>query len=227
MTSPIRVYLICDNELGGEAMSTALAARETLTVAGATKRFSEALVALESEAVDIALVDATDVGARALELVRVLADALPDVKLLTLGLDSPQQVLDFLEAGANGYAMKNDPLAAVIKAIAAVAAGRPACSPRITAMVFARIVELKRRESLSAPDETPGTLSARENQVLRLLALGLRNKEIAQRLGIALCTAGNHVQRILDKLEVHRRRDAIRRAYEQGLIDGALPLSPI
>ena len=62
--------------------------------------------------------------------------------------------------------------------------------------------------------------------MLRLLASGLRNKEIAQRLGIALSTAGNHVQRILDKLEVHRRRDAIRRAYQHGLLDGALPLAP-
>ena len=238
MTSPIRIYLVSDNELAGEAMGTALAADDRLSLAGTASHFPTAYpfcaapdrvvgdrVVGDQVACDVVLVDATDAGDRALELVRSLADADPCLKPLPPGLASARQVVDFLEAGASGYAMKHDSLAAVVRTIAAVAAGRPPCSPRITALVFARIVELKRQQGFTAP-RTAAALSARERQVLRLLASGLRNKEIAQRLGIALSTAGNHVQRILDKLEVHRRRDAIRRAYQHGLLDGALPLAP-
>ncbi len=224
----IRIYLISSNELACEALGAALARSEDLSLEGRASHFPvrhcskiEALADLE---VDIVLIDATQAATPALEFFRELAEEHPGAKLLPLGLEGPRQAVDFLEAGAAGYAVKQDSLARVIETIHAVAAGRPPCSPRIAAMGFARTRELGRGRS--APPSPPGrTLSAREAQILRLLALGLANKEIAKRLGIALSTAGNHVQRILEKLAVHRRRDALRRAYEQGLLEGAL--SPI
>lgn len=214
MTVPIA--LIANNDLAGEAMGRALAAGGDVALVATATRFADAGTAFAAMTGGVVLVDATDEAARALELVRELSATRGDLRYLPLGLKDPEEAVDFLEAGAGGYLTRDASLAEVRRTIAAVAAGSPPCSPRVTALVFARLAELRRRRRPGPPPAA--ALSERETEVLELLAGGLRNKEIARRLGIAAATAANHVQSVLAKLGVHRRRDAVRRGVELGLI---------
>lgn len=223
MKAPARVYLLAAHELTLEAISTALEAAQGVSQVGAAKDLRQALRDLANLDVDVVVIEASD-GDResALARVRELADAHPRLKVLPLGLSSPRQAVSFLEAGAGGYVMKEDPWSRVPEVIEEVLRGRAACAPRVAALVYARLAELSSRERRGQIARKVEKLSARETQVLRLVASGLRNKEIARRLGITMSTAANHVQKVLGKLGVHRRRDAIRRACSQGILDGSM-----
>ena len=229
--SPIRVSLVAASRLAEQAVAGLLATRPGVAVAGSARGFEEARRELGTLAVDVVLIEpAGDETAlsEALEWIRELAERRRELKLLPQGLDGERQVVRFLEAGAAGYALKSDSADRVLAAIEGAARGRAACAPRVAALVFARLAELSRGRGYGLPASGlpaasrrvgPERLSRREAEVLALLARGLRNKEIAYRLGIALSTAGNHVHKIFRKLGVRRRRDAVRHAYRRGLLD--------
>ena len=225
---PIRVFLVAATHLAEEAMGAVFESRPGLALAGSARSFGGALRRLETLAVDVTLIDPSSRdGAlgEALAFTRELKSRRPELKLLPLGLAGDGQVLSFLEAGAAGYTLRSDGASQVLAAIEGAMSGRAACTPRLAALVFARLAELSRRRAADLPAMSAGVgpqpLSRREQQVLALLAGGLRNKEIAGRLGIALSTAGNHVQKVLTKLGAHRRRDAVRQAMRRGLLDGS------
>lgn len=221
---PIRVYLIAASHLAEEAVSALLSAHRGLVLAGTTGSTADAARQLEAlpEPADVVLIDAAAEreGLSALALTRELGER-PGLRLLPLGLAGEGEALRFLEAGAAGTTLKSDSAEQVMAAIVGVAKGRAPCTPRLAAKVFARLAELSRRRVADGP-ALDRQLSRREEQVLALLAVGLCNKEIARRLGIALSTAANHVQKILSKLGVRRRHDAVRHAYRRGLLDRSL-----
>jgi DNA-binding NarL/FixJ family response regulator len=142
----------------------------------------------------------------------------PEVKLIALGLDQEDDsVVDFIEAGAQGYVLKGASPDGLVEVIRSVHGGRTHCSPGVVASVLARIAAL----SGMRPDPQPRSiepLTLREREVLGLLAAGLGNKEVGRRLHITVQTVKNHVHRILEKLQVHRRREAVRLAYDLGLL---------
>ncbi len=229
----MRIYLFAGHELMLETLRAALDDTSGLECVGAAGHLSRVFDDLEQLDVDIVVVEASDTG-RSLEQVRELADARPGLKLLAVGVAGAREAVRFLEAGASGYLLQKDPWSQVREAAAGILAGKVSCGPRVAALVYRRITELSRadeqcREGITRAElsrhrrrrdaESSGSLSRRETQVLRLLALGLRNKEIARHLGIALSTAANHVQRVLEKLGAHRRRDAVRHACRLGLVE--------
>jgi DNA-binding NarL/FixJ family response regulator len=130
--------------------------------------------------------------------------------------DQEEAILKFIEAGASGYLLKEASWEELLETIEAVRLGRTVCSARITAAVFQRVCRLSQTTS-KRPIDREEELSERQREILDMIALGLVNKEIAQRLGIAVCTVKNHVHNILDKLRVPHRRAAIRYAREAGL----------
>ena len=225
MRAPIRVYLLACRELMLETLRAALGSSSELACVGAAKTTRQADGDLERLGADVVLIEGSD-ARRSLAQVRALAEAHPRLKILVVGVEGARRAVSFLEAGAGGYLMKQEPWSRVAETVEGVLAGRVPCAPRVAALVYRRLAELSRAEPVPARDPAAGAppeeLSRRQRQVLRLLARGLRNKEIAQRLGIAMSTAANHVQRILEKLGAHRRRDAVRRACRQGLLDPAL-----
>lgn len=231
MSETIRIYLLAGHELMLETLRAALDDTGGLRCVGTAGSLSQALGDLADLKVDVAVVEASDAG-RSLEQVRELAEAYPDLKILAVGLAGARQAVSFLEAGASGYLLKSQPWSEVRETARGILAGRTPCSPRVAAMVYRRIAELSRTEIVRAelsrrrhPEPAEAQkLSRREAQVLRLLALGLRNKEIARHLGIAMSTAANHVQKILNKLGTHRRRDAVRHACRLGLLELPAPL---
>jgi two-component system nitrate/nitrite response regulator NarL len=141
----------------------------------------------------------------------------PDAKIIAVGLDQEdEKVVDFAEAGALGYVLKGETLAGLVETIRIVHRGQTPCSPRIVASVLARIASLSRLPAVAPPEVEP--LTAREREILALLAAGLGNKEVGRRLRITVQTVKNHVHRILEKLRCHRRREAVRLAYDLGLL---------
>jgi DNA-binding NarL/FixJ family response regulator len=156
----------------------------------------------------------------------------PDAKIIAVGLDEEEdeQIVDFAEAGALGYVLKGATLDELIETIQRVHQGETLCSPRILAAVVARITSLARMEP-EPPARQVEPLTAREKEILALVAAGLGNKEVGRRLRITVQTVKNHVHRILEKLQCHRRREAVRLAYDLGLLtepqDGPRPLGAL
>ena len=177
--------------------------------------------------VDVVLIDSSHRD-EALAAAWRVGEELPGAKLLILGIEQEDEgVLDFVEAGAHGYLLKGASAADLAAAIHDVHAGRTRCSPRIAAAVLARIGRLGELDRADRAERQPAAgpheaLTGRELDILRLLADGLSNKEIALRLSISLSTVKNHVHNLLVKLAVRRRREAIRFAYEQGLLPDLL-----
>ena len=132
--------------------------------------------------------------------------------LTTFGLD--EYVVGALRAGASGFLLKESPPEDILRAIHIVAAGEALIAPEVTRAVIDELARRPRRPDLSGPLET---LTPREHEVLRLLAEGLSNAEIADRLVVGEGTVKTHVARILAKLGVRDRVQAVIYAYEAGV----------
>lgn len=167
----------------------------------------------------ILLIDASIDPAEALALTWSSRERFPEAQMMILGLErEDESVLEFIEAGAAAYLLKSASPARLVEALRFLRDGQVHSSPRIAAAVVERIAALEKDRRETPPPMIQDPLTARELEILSLMARGLRNKEIARALRISLPTVKNHVHSILDKLRVHRRRDAVRLAYEIGLL---------
>ncbi|OBB44637.1 response regulator transcription factor [Mycobacterium sp. 852002-51961_SCH5331710] len=131
----------------------------------------------------------------------------PSVRVIVLGMteDDEQEIVSCAEAGAAGYHLRSDSLDDLLLLIRKVAAGESMCSPRVSAILLRRLSEVASQRQ--SPDKEL-VLTAREVQILKMLELGLSNKDIAQELCIALHTVKNHVHNLLTKLGVSSRTHA-------------------
>jgi DNA-binding NarL/FixJ family response regulator len=151
-----------------------------------------------------------------LEATRRILAADERVRILILTtFDLDEYIYDALRAGASGFVLKDDPPEQLLAAIRTVAAGDALLSPSVTRRVISRFTKLPSRMPPTGFDE----LTTREQEVLRLLAQGLSNAEIGIQLYIGESTVKTHVTRILQKLEVRDRAQAIVFAYRTGLVD--------
>ena len=149
-------------------------------------------------------------------MIRNLRDRFPEVKLLLLGRgDTDKQILEYLQSGARGYISRHQSLADLLSALEVVARGEMVCSPQVAHVLFGRLSDLgrerRRREKLDFLQ-----LTAREIEVLSLIADGLSNQEIAERLCLSVHTVKNHVHKILETLGVSSRWAAVSHAYSKG-----------
>ena len=203
MTAPIRALLLAPGRLFADALQVALS-DGPVVVAAATADPEEAVALISSLGPGVVLVHAAAAGPL---VIRRLARA-GAAPVVALGVvDREEDVLAVLEAGAVGYVLHRASLADAVATIEAVGAGRTVCSPRVLAAVFRRLCELSARGLAAGRGDS---LSAREREVMGLIARGLANKQIARTLGIAVCTVKNHVHNLLEKLGVDRRRAAAR-----------------
>ncbi len=190
--------------------------REALT-ASLTSYEGLATTALPGEA-GVVLIDAASDLQGALVQTWEARELWPEAKLIVLGLDAEDEgIVDFIEAGAQGYLLKGSSPDDLVAVIRAVHEGRTPISPRVVASVLERIADLAGTRPEPLPRDTE-PLTLREGEILALMAAGLSNKEVGRRLRITAQTVKNHVHRILEKLQVHRRREAVRLAYELGIL---------
>ena len=216
MTPPIGVFIVSRNRLFADSLVSLLGKRDELRVVGLAPDAEQML-----DGAEVLLFDAAGDGAEngdALARLRGACERGAGCKAIVLGLPGAgEQLIDFIEAGALGYALQGSSPDELVEAIRAVHAGRSRCSPEVAAAVVVRIAELERRRvRIDRREREP--LTAREREVLRWMATGRCNKEIGGRLRISVQTVKNHVHSILAKLGARRRREALRVAYEIGVL---------
>lgn len=224
---PIRVAIVDDQELVRAGFRALLDAEPGVEVVaeGATGRAAVDLVV--EHAPDVVLMDIRMPGTNGIDATRRIRDldSPPEVLILTT-FDTDENVFDALEAGAAGFLVKDTPPIQLIQAVRAAAAGHAAISPATTRrlvdyLVAARISmdrDTDRGSDEPAFPEQVASLTAREREVLELIALGGSNREIAARLTISELTAKTHVSRVLTKLGVTSRVQAAALAYRSGLV---------
>jgi DNA-binding NarL/FixJ family response regulator len=222
MQSSIRVAVVSEERMFREALTVSLASYEGIHIADIAGIAGIADLAEDvadaTDAVDVVLIDATPDPRAALAQMCQARERWPEAKRIVLGLDQEDEtVVDFIEAGAQGYVLKGASPEGLVEVIRGVHQGRTACSPAVVASVLARIAALEEMQTDPLPRSVE-PLTLREGEVLGLLAAGLGNKEVGRRLCITVQTVKNHVHRILEKLQVHRRREAVRLAYDLGLL---------
>ncbi|HEX7182753.1 MAG TPA: response regulator transcription factor [Thermoanaerobaculia bacterium] len=213
----IRLVIADSHQLFRECLATALAASGGIDVIAEVESCEEALGKLPAGAADVLLLGLDGDGNGDPDPATVLG-RFPQLKLLLLGRDDPEELaLRYLEAGAKGYLLRDQSLRELQAAIEAVARGETACSPRLARSLFSRLGELgrarRRRDQLELYQ-----LTAREMEILCLIADGLSNHEIAQRLFLSVHTVKNHVHKILDTLGVPSRWAAVTYALQKGWI---------
>src|SRR5215471_12679127 len=221
MKQPIRVGIVHDHRLFSDVVTALLHQEEEIALIGEAALDLDGMVLMgHALAFDVVLIDATMASINAAHVTREIKRAAPAVQVIVLGVEyCEEDVLQFIEAGASGYILKNASYTELLYTIKAVYRGLTLCSPRIAALVFARIAALTREQS-QRPRLYQVHLTRREREVLQLMALGCRNGEIAHQLDVALDTVKRHVANICKKFQVHGRRAVIQRAHEHGMLMG-------
>ena len=210
----IRVVLVDDHAILRSGLRRVLDAEPDIEVVGEAESADRAVFEAISNKPDVVVMDLMMPGKSGIEGMPAVLQAVPEVKVLVLSMqDDPRYVREAFEVGAAGYVLKEAADTEVVGAIRAVAAGESYVHPALGArLVAAEAQERKRAEA--------DPLSEREREVLRLLALGHTNQEIAKMLYISVRTAETHRAHIMQKLRLSSRAELVRYALENGLIEG-------
>ena len=211
----IRVMVVDDHEVVRSGLKAILEPEEDLDVVGEAASAVEAVQRVDSVLPHVILMDVRMEGTTGVEACRLIKSAHPEVNVLMLtSFGEEEAIMSSIVAGASGYLLKNVGRADLLKAIRSVAGGQNLLDPSVTGKVMERLAQLTAREQERAVEE----ISQREKEVLVLVAQGLTNREIADKLVISENTARNHVSRILDKLGFSRRSQAASFAAQHGLL---------
>jgi two-component system nitrate/nitrite response regulator NarL len=215
---PVRVMLVDDHSLVRAAVRQAISGGDVELVAEAATAEDAFALALSIRP-DILLLDINLPGMKGLQMLDEIAPRLPETKVVMLTVsDSERDVVDAIARGASGYLTKDLSPEALLRALKGIHAGELGMSRRMAAAVMQHFVDAARRgRGAGAGSDGPMEgLSPRENDVLRMLAEGLTDREIASALIISPRTVETHVSNILHKLAVRNRAEAAQRYREGG-----------
>ncbi len=219
MSDQIRVLIADDQQLVREGLHLLLDLIPGICVAGEARDGVEAVEQAQKIGPDVVLMDVQMPKLDGVAATRRIQETCPGTKVIILTtFDDDEYVFEGLRAGAVGYLLKDVPSEQLAQAIRAAARGEAFIHPSVTRKVVAELTRLTEREHVRREQPLVEPLSPREMEVLSLLAEGLSNQEIAERLVIAHGTVKNHVSNILSKLNVHNRTQAVLRAQEIGLL---------
>lgn len=204
------VFLVEDHAFTRDGLRVAIEREPGLHVIGEARSGEEALEALTSIQTEVVVLDIGLPGIDGIETCRLLKQQNPNIRVVMLTAHQLEtQVLAALASGADAYCLKSTDPAGLIVAINAAVLGSAYLDPQIAHLVLDRI---------NVPNMEGSVLSKRELDVLRLIADGLGNKEIATRLEISLSTVKTHIEDILQRLKVSDRTQAAVKAVRQGLL---------
>jgi DNA-binding NarL/FixJ family response regulator len=213
---PIRVLIADDQRVVRDGLTMLVGLIEGVEVIGTASDGVEALARAKAELPDVVLMDLRMPHMEGAQATRELVAALPGTRVLVLTTYADDESLfPALQAGARGYLTKDASAEEIEQAIRAVAAGRTHLDP----VVQQRLLETVQSPTGTAtePDQQPDELTARESEVLKLIASGLSNAEIAESLVVSNATVKTHINRIFAKIGARDRAQAVRYAYERGI----------
>jgi DNA-binding NarL/FixJ family response regulator len=210
------VLVVDDNRVVRDALAGLLVGDSHVRRVTSTGLGSETLQVIEEARPDLVLLPA--VGQPTIDLTRAITRRFADARVVILGMkEAADTVTEAVEAGAAGYVPENASVEEFLEVIRLVSRGETRVPPQIAASIFSRLASLAaaRRASDRARDIK---LTPREIEILRLVAEGLTNKEIAARLHVEHQTIKNHIHNILERLSLQRRQQAVQYAWETGLL---------
>ena len=208
-----RVLIVDDHAVVRSGLKLVLESEEGIEPVGEAGSARDAIFEARSTKPDVILLDVVMPDQSGIEVIPTLLKENPEAKVLVLSMqDDPQYVREAFAAGASGYVLKEAADREVVAAVREVAAGGRYVHPELGARLVTAESEERRRA-----EEDP--LSERESEVLRLLALGHTNQEIAKQLFISVRTAETHRSHIMQKLRLSSRAELVRYALERGLLE--------
>ena len=212
----VSVCLVDDQTLVRQGIRSLLELSDDIRIVGEAADGAQALELIPQTKPDVVLLDMRMPGMSGLDVLTALAarGEVPPTIILTT-FDDDQLVLAGLKAGARGYLLKDVSLEQLVDAVKAVASGGSLVQPVVTQRLLAG---LERMQNDFTSLDRPDPLTERETEILRLMAGGYSNKEIANSLGVAEGTVKNHVSNILSKLGVRDRTRAVLKAFEIGIV---------
>jgi two-component system, NarL family, response regulator NreC len=209
----IRVLVVDDHAVVRSGLRMLLDAQEDVEVVGEAGDGRNAIFQARALKPDVVLIDIVMPGQSGLEVTPRILQDVPETKVLVLSMqDDPRYVHEAFEAGASGYVLKEAADTEVVQAVREVAEGRRYVHPALGARLIQAEADARR-----AAEDDP--LSDREREILRLLALGHTNQEIAKMLYISVRTAETHRAHIMQKLRLTTRAELVRYALERGLLE--------
>jgi two-component system NarL family response regulator len=222
---PIKLLVVDDHNLFRQGLIRILQDDDQLQIVGQAGNGQEALIQVERLQPDVVLMDLNMPVLSGPEAVRALGERFPSIPVIMLTVsERDEDLFDAIRAGARGYLLKNVGMDELIDAIRRVQAGEAIIAPSMAL----RLLEEFRTLASQAPAEPHQLegLSDRETDVLRLVAQGYSNREIADALSLSEHTVKSHLQSILDKLQLRSRAHAAAYAVQAGLVRDVQPRTP-
>ena len=215
---PIRVLVVDDQELFRRGLTMLLAIEPGIEVIGEAGDGVEGTTLATTAAPDVILLDIRMPKRSGIEACLAIKDAVPSAKIIMLTVsDEEADLYEAVKSGAAGYLLKDSSIEEVAQAVRVVADGQSLISPSMAVKLIDEFKQMSRPER----EHVPGglRLTERELEVLRLVAKGMNNREIARQLYISDNTVKNHVRNILEKLQLHSRMEAVMYAVREKLLD--------
>jgi DNA-binding NarL/FixJ family response regulator len=217
-TKKLRILVADDHELVRRGIRELLRARRGWSVVGEAMNGREAVEKANRLKPDVAILDISMPDLDGLQATRQIREAAPGIHVVVLTMhESDQMVRRVLDAGALGYVLKSDLAAQLVKAVKSVSAGKLFLTPRVSDIVLKGF--LKTGNQLGLAEHSQARPTPREVDIIRLLAEGRANKEIAAELGITIRTVETHRARIMLKLGLHSLAEVVHYAIRHKIVE--------
>jgi two-component system NarL family response regulator len=218
---PIRVLIADDHALFRRGLQMVLDEEQDIDLVGQASDGTEAVARAGESLPDVVLMDIRMPKTSGIEAARAMKEAAPSAKIVMLTIsDEEEDLFEAIRAGASGYLLKDIPLDEVADAVRAVHGGQSLINPSMAGKLLTEFATLARRDEEERPQQVPAPkLTEREMEVLKHVARGMNNRDIAKELFISENTVKNHVRNILEKLQIHSRMEAVMIAVREKLIE--------
>lgn len=219
MTEPIRLLIVEDHRLLADSLAMVIADDPTLSlVADPVDTAEDAVAATAKHRPDVVMMDVQLRGPETgIDATRRIKESVPETKVVIIsGLGHETLLVEATEAGASGFIDKTEAVEEAISAVKAAAAGEALVDPVLLSRLLRKMAV--ERRGRSEAERLVARLTPREREILQLIADGLRNEAIAERLFLSVRTVQKHVQNILQKLTVHSKLEAVAFAAKAGVV---------
>lgn len=215
----MKLMIVDDHPLFREGLKTIISREKNYTVIAEAGNGKEGIALGKEHKPDIMLVDVSMPGKNGIQMIRELRDALPGTRFIIISMHSePDYIVEAFRAGATGYMIKESAASSLIKGLDTVAKGEMFLDISLSQEVVFKL--LQNKDAQNGGEQDPYTsLTAREQEILRMLAEGITTKEVAKKLYISPKTVENHRTNLMKKLGLKNSVELIRYAARLGLID--------